>query len=353
MAEGDCADILCLNGHINGLVVASGTVVAHTKSGITVVAGTTGLTRLHFLHTNLVTIGFRSEGVRVAFVATEHFGVDSMTKDNIPDSAPDDDILGVSEITNMTTVAIFTDIKRSIAVVAGTAGLTVLHFLHANLIAVGLGFKYVWVTFVAAEHSGVNIVAKDNLSHRALHGNVHRTLVTATTVTFDTKCCITIVAGTAGLTSLHLLHTDLIAIGLGLEYARMAFVAAERFRVSVVAKNNLSYRALHGNIHRLLVTATTVAFDTKCCIIIVAGTARLTSFHLLHANLVTVGFRSEGVRVAFVATEHFGVDTMTESNVTDGTLDGDILGVIEITSMAIAAISTDIKRSIAVVAGTT
>ncbi len=120
MAEGDCADILCLNGHINGLVVASGTVVAHTKSGITVVAGTTGLTRLHFLHTNLITIGFRSEGVRVAFVATEHFGMDTVTESNITDGTLDGDILRVIEITSMATAAIATDIKRSIAVVAGT-----------------------------------------------------------------------------------------------------------------------------------------------------------------------------------------------------------------------------------------
>ena len=50
--------------------MAGGAIFADTKSGVTIVTGTTRLTGFHRLHTHLVTIGFGDKNIRVTIGTT-------------------------------------------------------------------------------------------------------------------------------------------------------------------------------------------------------------------------------------------------------------------------------------------
>ena len=83
------------------------------------------------------------------------------------------------------------------------------------------------------------------------------------------------------------------------------------------------------------------------------GTAGFSAFHLFHANLVTIGFGPESLRMTFVATEHFGVADMAEDNPTHRALYRNIFGVGEIPQMAGGAIFADTKSGVTIVTGAT
>ena len=120
-----------------------------------------------------------------------------------------------------------------------------------------------------------------------------------------------------------------------------------------MAENNRSHRTLDGDILCAQMTTPAIAFDTKGAIAIMTGTARFSAFHLLHANLSTVSLGPEGLRMTFLATEHFGVSCMAEDNLTHRTLYQHIFGVGEIPQMAGGAIFADTKSGVTVVTGAT
>jgi hypothetical protein len=220
----------------------------------------------------------------MTFTTGKHVIVDRMLEDNLAETCKND-------IASMTSGAVFTHTESGIAVVAGTTGRTGFHPLHTNLIAVGLGFECVGVAFVAVKHLCMNGMAERNLADvLGLNSHINSVDVTSGAVFTHTESGIAVVAGTTGRTTLHLLHTNLVTIGFRLEYVRVAFVATERFCVSIVTKDNLSHSTLYADLRRTQVTAATVAFDTKSRIAIMACPARFTSLHLLHTNLVTVGY---------------------------------------------------------------
>ncbi len=354
MAEGDGADVLCLNGHINGSVVAGDAVAAHAESGITVVAGATRFTILHLLHTNPVAVGLGPENIGVAFTTLKHVGVEIVTEDDRPDTAPDGNVLSVINPPDMATCAIFTDTKRGLPIMAGTTGRTGLHPLHTNLVAVGLGPEYIRMAFVAAKHLGMNRMTEGNAADiPGLNVHIYSIAVAGGAVVAHTKSGIAIVTGAARFTGLHLLHTNLGAVGLGLERVRVAFVTAEHLRMNIVAENDITDRTLNGDIGCALVAAAAIAFDAEGRITIMAGATGLAGLHFGHTNLVAVSFRFECVGVAFTATEHPGMDIMAENDVTNDTLDGDIFGVGGLSGMTTCAIFSDAERSVTIMAGTT
>jgi hypothetical protein len=145
------------------------------------------------------------------------------------------------------------------------------------------------VTFVATEHFGVHVVAKDNRTHRTLDGNIHCSLVATTTIAFDTERGISIMAGSARLTVFHLLHTHLIAVGIGLEGRWVTFVAFEHGRVFIMTKEHRAdIFGLHGHVNRIIMTSSAVATDTESRLAVMTGPAGLTIFHLLHTHLIAV-----------------------------------------------------------------
>jgi hypothetical protein len=254
----------------------------------------------------------------------------------------------------MTGDASLADTESRVAIMTGSAGFAILHPGHANLIGVGLGDKNIRMTFATAEHLRVDVMTERN-SADILRLNRHVSSITVTghTVSCDTKRGITIMAGTAGFSVFHLFHTDLVAVGLGFKGVRMTFVATEHINMCIVAENNRSHRTLDGDILRALMTSSTIALDTEGVLAIMAGTAGFSTFHLLHANLVTVGLGPEGLRMTFIATEHFGVICMAEDNPAHRARYRNIFRVGEIALMAGGAIFTDTKSGIPVVTGTT
>jgi hypothetical protein len=253
----------------------------------------------------------------------------------------------------MTGDARFPNSESRVAIMAGTAGFAILHSGHANLIAIGLGNKNIRMTFSTAEHLRMDIVTEWNSANvLSLNLQVCGIAVTSHTVACDTKSGIAIMAATAGFSGFHLFHTDLVAVGFGFKCVRMTFVTTEHLDMCIVAEDNRPHRTLDGNILCALMTTSTIGFDTEGVIAVMTGTAGFSSFHLFHANLVTVGLCLEGLRMTFIATEHFGVNGMTENNLTHRTLLRNIFRVSEITLMAGGTIFADTKSGITIVTGT-
>jgi hypothetical protein len=106
---------------------------------------------------------------------------------------------------------------------------------------------------------------------------------------------------------------------------------------------------LYGHISSIAVTGHTVAGDTESAIAIMAGTAGLAVFHLLHAGLVTVRLGFEDVRMALIAAKRIGMHIMTEKDFADRALHGDRA----CTRMTITAVTIYTKGAVSVMAGTT
>ena len=354
MTEGDGPDIFGLYCHIDGTGMAFGTVASDAESIFSVVTGSAGRAVFHFFHPDLVAVGFGPEHIGVAFATREVFGVIFMAEKNGPDATLDSDILRVGQRAGMTGGACLADPESRVAIMAGTAGFAILHPGHANLVAVGLGDKKIRMTFSTAEHLRVDVMTERNSADiLSLNRHVSGVAVTGHTVASDTKRGIAIMAGAAGFSGFHLFHTDLVAVGFGFKGVRMTFVTTEHLDMRIVAENNRSHRTLDGDILCALMTTSTIGFDTEGAIAIMTGTAGFSAFHLLHANLGAVGLGPEGLRMTFVATEHFGVDDMAEDNPTHRTLYRDIFGVGEIPQMAGGAIFADTKSGVTIVTGAT
>ena len=64
-------------------------------------------------------------------------------------------------------------------------------------------------------------------------------------------------------------------------------------------------------------TITAITRNAKGAVSVMAGATRLAFFHFLHTNLVAVGFRPEGVWVAFIAAKLFNVDRVRKNYLTN------------------------------------
>lgn len=203
VAESDRSDVLGPDFQVNCSGVTCRAISRDGKRGVTIVTGAARLPRLHFLHTNLVTVGFRPEGLGMALVAAEHAGVDCVAEDNLPHHTLNGNIL----CSLMTAAAIALDSEGGITVMARAAGLSGFHFLHAHLIAVALRDENIWVTFVTTEHTGVHFMTENNF-FRGTIVNFNITGMTCDTITGDTESFPAIVTKAAGLTVGHLGHGE-------------------------------------------------------------------------------------------------------------------------------------------------
>ena len=145
-----------------------------------------------------------------------------------------------------------------------------------------------------------------------LNGHISGIAVTGHTVAADAEGAIAVMAGPAGLSVFHLLHADLVAVGLGFEDIRMALIAAKRTGVHIMTEEDFADRALHGDRPRTRMTITAVTFDAKGAVSVMAGATRLTLFHFFHTNQVTVALWHKQVGVTLVAAKHVGMNVVTE-----------------------------------------
>jgi hypothetical protein len=335
--------------------VTGGTVATDIERCVTVVAGTTRLTGLHSFHPNLVAVRPGLEYPGVTLVTIKHFGMDLMTKKNGPGCIPNNDILFVCNAGRMADVAIFTDAERRITVVASTTGRPGRHLPHSHLVAVGLGIKYAGVTFAATKHLSMKCMTeRDSINIIGFDAHINGSTVTSGTVFGNPKRRIAIVTGAAGFTCLHFLHPNLVAVDFGLEHLRMTFITAEHLGVNIVAERNCAdVFSLNHQVNSPCVASYTVTTHAESRITIVTGTTGFTCLHFLHANLVAVGLGSEDIGMAFIATEHLGVNIVPKNNLSHGAVDKDVISEIKFPGMASAAIFADVERSLTVMAGTT
>lgn len=71
----------------------------------------------------------------------------------------------------MTGGTIFFDPEGSLSIVAGPTRLPVFHFLHTNLITIGLSFKNIRMTLVATKHFCMHIMSKGHYPDTTLDIN--------------------------------------------------------------------------------------------------------------------------------------------------------------------------------------
>ncbi len=175
--------------------------------------------------------------------------------------------------------------------------------------------------------------------------------MTRSTVIFHTKSGVVIVAFPAGKALFHSLHTNDIAVRFCLENFGMTFVTAIHLGMNLMTEGGIAnISRFHRHINSFNVTGHTIPLNPESSVSIVAGTAGFTLLHSLHANLISVGFRHKGIRMAFAASKHLIMYFMTKRNAADILgLHGDINSI----DMAGRAITLDSKSGVAIVAGTT
>lgn len=218
------------------LPLMTGAALTNLKGLISIMTGAARQTCLHVIHCcHRVSTTLRPEWTGMTFVTAEHINMNCMRKDSLTESL-------INDIAGMTACTVFLDIEGIAAIVAGPAGHTGLHLLHAHLITIGLGLKHLGMTFATTEHLGVNGMTE---SHRSdvlrLHGYVIGILVTADTVPLDSECGIAVMAGSTGLSTLHLFHTNRVAVGFSFKGRRVTFVTTEHPGVDLMTEDNLSH----------------------------------------------------------------------------------------------------------------
>jgi len=173
-------------------------------------------------------------------------------------------------------------------------------------------------------------MTESNRTHFTLDSNVLRSLVAIAAIAFNTKCSAAIMAGSTGRPGFHLLHPGLVAVGLGLKYPGMTFVAAEPFCVNGMAEwNDADIVRLNGNINRFAMAGHAILFDTESGVTIVAGTTRLPGFHSLHPDLVAVGLGLEDAAMTFFTAKHLRMNGMAKHNGPNRALYSNILLIFE------------------------
>jgi hypothetical protein len=172
VAEHHFANSFGLYLHITG--VAGNTVAGHAKGRVAIVAGSARFAVFHRFHRFLVAVVLGPEGSRVALTTTKHVAVNIMAEHHVADiRGPDRNIAG------MALGAVAFDAERSATIVTGAAGLSLLHDLHTDMVAVSLLFEELRMAKIAvgamptmaennlADCPGLNGYFVDHISHSA------------------------------------------------------------------------------------------------------------------------------------------------------------------------------------------
>ena len=139
------------------------------------------------------------------------------------------------------------------------------------------------MTFITAEHPGVNIVTENNFTDRTLNNNVLSSLMATATVTADTKCGIAIMTSAAGFAIFHLFHANQVTVAFCDKKVCMAFITAKHFGMHIMTENDLlGCTIIDFNITGM--TSRAVPAGTESLVAIMAKTTGLTTLHLLHGE---------------------------------------------------------------------
>jgi hypothetical protein len=197
-------------------------------------------------------------------------------------------------------------------------------------------------------------MTENNRPHAAPDGNVLGVVEPvgmAISASFaNVKGRVAIVASPARLAIFHPLHPHLVTVGLGDKNIRMTFPATKHFGMDFMAEGD-SADIFGQNIQfdSIAMTGDAVVTDTKSSVTVMTGPTRRAGLHLLHANLIAIGFGLEHVRMTLPTAETIGVHLMTKGNLSHRTLDGNIFRTL----MTTATITLDTEGAISVVTGPT
>ena len=175
------------------------------------------------------------------------------------------------------------DAEGAVAIMAGPAGLSVFHPLHADLVTVSLGFEDIRMALIAAKRIGVHIMTEGDFADRALHGDRPHTGMTITAVTFDAKGAVSVMAGATRLAFFHFFHTNPVTVALWHKKVGVTFVAAKHVGVNVVTEHDFLGNTVV-NFHITGVAGGTVSANAESFGLIMTKTAGLTVFHLRHGE---------------------------------------------------------------------
>lgn len=167
-------------------------------------------------------------------------------------------------------------------VMTGTARLALFHLLHGNLDLAPFGFIDIFMTISTGIYIRMKLVTKwnipgifvleDQLFYRVAFGAV-----------LYRECFFRVVAGAAGFTLFHGSHADPLVFMVWLIQGRMTLAAICNFHMLVMTeKGRPGLLDFIGNILDRMAGDTLI--KTKGFFIIMAGTAGLALFHLLHGK---------------------------------------------------------------------
>lgn len=199
----------------------------------------------------------------------------------------------------MAFFTITADSKGRLAIVAGSAGLTLLHLRHGKAGRTATSGIHSTMAIITLEKFEMGAMAEAGV--KSLKGDVFYILVAFLTIVFDGKSGFAIMAGAARLPFFHIQHRMSDPVGAGYKqfvvtirtvkrHLQMSFVTEDRF-------------AAHGNIPNL-VAFDAVTFDGKSGFTFVTGAARFTLFHLTHGNMGICPTGLEQTVMTVVAAVH-------------------------------------------------
>lgn len=184
--------------------------------GVLAVAGTTGSTLLHISHGCLFDTGLKGEELGVAVCTFVHAEVELVAELHVTSLVFEGNLLRIHPFVAVTTVT--GNGEGHLAVVTGTAGSTLLHLGHGDvLLAAGNDLPVVAVAALLAGVGEVGIMAEDSF-RRPLGAELdvtHATIVTSFAVFLvsNSEDLGTVVAGTARFSLFHFGHGDMLLLG--------------------------------------------------------------------------------------------------------------------------------------------
>ena len=222
----------------------------------------------------------------------------------------------------MTRLAIFSDSKCGIAVVAGPAGFAVFHIFHGRSVGTALRLEQIGMAFVAAKHIDVSRVRENHIAVILVFVE-NITGMAAGTVAGHAKRGITVMAGAAGRAVCHRIHGGMVAVAPRLEKVGMALLATKHIDMNFVAEHGIA-DAFGLDRDIASVTGDTVAGNAESLPPVVTSSAGPASLHQFHGDVVTVILLFEDTRVADITFERMYTVAKDDGADTFG-LDGELV----------------------------
>lgn len=174
------------------------------------------------------------------------------------------------------------DTKSGFAVMARSARFPLVHFGHGKAPGSGPGcYNFVMALtagqlvamFYVTERNRAGILDGEN---RVGRGG----WVTFFTVSTDTESRLAVVTGAARFSTLHLLHRITDTADPSDKNCTVTFIAFEHLEMIDMAESGV--KRLESYVYDVLMTFLAIALNGKCGISVVAGSARLSRFHIEH-----------------------------------------------------------------------